>query len=43
MAKTLPSQSGGLGSIPGQGIRSQMTQRKSLHAATKMKDPECYN
>jgi len=33
----------GLGLIPGQGTRSHMQQLKSLHAATKAKDPTCHN
>ena len=41
---------GGLGSVPGQGIRSHKPQLsvcgpqlKILHAAKKIKDPACYN
>ena len=34
---------GGLGLIPGQGIRSHMPQLKILHAATKISDPICLN
>ena len=32
---------GSLGSIPGQGTRSNMVQLKMLHVATKMEDLVC--
>ena len=35
MAKSLSSQSRGLGSIPGQGTRSHILQLKTLHATAK--------
>ena len=34
---------GGLGSIPGQGIRSHILQLKMLHATRKITDPEHCN
>ena len=43
VAKTLCSNAGGLGLIPGWGTRSHMPQLKILHAAMKTEDPKCFN
>ena len=40
---SLTPNAGGLGSIPAQGTRSHLPQRKIPSAATKVKDPMCIN
>ena len=48
VVKTLPSNAGGEGLIPGQGSRSHMLQlefecHKTPHSTEKIEDPACHN